>query len=253
MKKITFISLLFIAILGFGKDLPAYVAQFDKDLAIQLYEDELTHSDNIGETYQALADLYNKTGEIGLAEDCYRHLIMIQDGSENIYKTYLKFLYENSSYKQVRTILKEKNFDQEWGRLFMAKSYFMEGIFDSSLVFASELPESQAGKIQRLSQEGLELKYRSPALGGIMSAIIPGSGKIYAGRLLDGIQALSVVAAPAYNAYYHFAKNGKTSVQGWIWTAVASWFYLSDIYGSVKAVYEYNEMQKFRIIERYEP
>jgi tetratricopeptide (TPR) repeat protein len=253
MKKITFISFLLIAVLAFGTGLPAYVAQFDKDLAIQLYEDELTHSDNIGETYQALADLYNNTGEIGLAEDCYRHLIMIHKSSDNIYKTYLNFLYENSSYNQVRTILREKSLDQEWGRLFMAKSYFKEGKFDSTLVFSKGLPEINVGQLQRLSLEGLEIKYRSPALGGIMSAIIPGSGKMYAGRLLDGIQAFSIVAAPAYNAYYHFAKNGNTSVRAWIWTAVASWFYISDIYGSIKAVHEYNEMQKFKIIERYEP
>ena len=99
-------------------------------------------------------------------------------------------------------IVKIENFDHNWSRLLVAKSYFKEGYFDSTLVFSKGLPEIDAGQLQRLSLEGLEIKYRSPALGGIMSAIIPGSGKMYAGRLLDGIQALSIVAAPAYHAYY---------------------------------------------------
>lgn len=252
MKKIIFTLMLLIVISAFGEDLPAYIAQFDQDLAIKLYREELKKTNNNADTYQALADLYNKTGEIGLAEDCYRHLITINDGSEDVYRNYLTFLYENASFKRLRGIVKVENFNHEWSRLLVAESYFKEGFFDSTLVFSKGLPEIDAGQLQRLSLEGLEIKYRSPALGGIMSAIIPGSGKMYAGRLLDGIQALSIVAAPAYNAYYHFAKNGKTSVRAWIWTAVASWFYLSDIYGSIKAVNEYNEMQKLKIIVRYE-
>jgi TM2 domain-containing membrane protein YozV len=103
-----------------------------------------------------------------------------------------------------------------------------------------------------LSLEGLAIKDRSPFLAGVMSAVIPGSGKMYAGRFWDGLQAFSMVVAPAYNAYYHFKTKGMKTFEGWLWTSVASWFYLSDIYGSVKATLEYNDMQRFKIIEKLE-
>lgn len=235
-----------------ANDLPAYVAEFDKELAIQLYNDQIRNGNKEADNYQALADLYGKTGKIGLAEDCYRHLIEIHNGSENIYRSYLDFLYENGSYVKLRHIINNKDYQKDWSRLLLAKSYFKEGKFDSSLAISKNLPEDLGGSLYRFSLDGAAIKNRSPILGGIMSAVIPGSGKIYAGRLMDGMQAFSVVLAPAYNAYYHFRKTGTTSVRAWIWTAVASWFYLSDIYGSVKAVQEYNQMQKLKIIERYE-
>ena len=251
MKQIIFTLLLCFTFL-YASELPAYVAKYDKSLAIELYEKELKNGRNLNGTYQALAGLYNETGKIGLAEDCYRHLLEINEGSHAIYRSYLEFLYMNQHYDKLRTVVQDNGFDQSWSQFLVASSYFKEGKFDSSFVISKTLSEEIGGKLKRYSIEGNELKYRSPALGGIMSTFIPGSGKIYAGRLLDGLQAFSVVAASAYNAYYHFSETGPKSVQAWIWTAVASWFYLSDIYGSVKAVHEYNELQKFKIIERYE-
>lgn len=250
MKKYILILLLCISLI-FADDLPDYVAQFDKNLAIELYKKEIEDGNDLSGTYRALAELYNTTGKTELAEDCYRHLIVIHKESENIYRLYLDFLYENGSYAKVRHIIFEKGYKDDWSDYLAARSYFHESKFDSSLKISKNLPAELAGRLYSFSLEGTEQKYRSPALGGIMSAIIPGSGKIYAGRLLDGIQAFSVVAAPAYNAYYHFRKTGSGSVQAWIWTAVASWFYLSDIYGSVKSVKEYNEMMKLGLIERY--
>ncbi len=251
MKK-TILIILLCFVVAYANDLPAYIAKYDKELAIELYNAQLPENKGSTVIYKALAGLYDQTGQIGLAEDCYRHLLKIENGSPDIYRSYLEFLFQNHDYDKLRAIIRENEFSQDWSQYLVANSYFKEGKFDSSLAVSMKLPEDMGGKLKRYSLEGCELTYRSPALGGIMSTIIPGSGKIYAGRLMDGFQAFSVVAAPAYNAYYHFSKNGPGSVQAWIWTAVASWFYLSDIYGSVKAVREYNDLQKLKIIERYE-
>jgi tetratricopeptide (TPR) repeat protein len=249
------IIILFLIIFSFAvaSELPAYVAKYDQDLAIELYRKELSDGNETQENYQALADLYDRTGKVGLAEDCYRHLIDIRNGDEQIYRNYLTFLYQNARYPRLRQVVNENKIDTDWSKLLFAESYFQEGLFDSSFAFSEKLPNKLGVELKSLSLEGMELTYRSPALGGIMSTLIPGSGKIYAGRLLDGMQAFTVVLAPAYNAYYHFAKTGSSSVQAWIWTAVATYFYLSDIYGSVKAVREYNDMLKLQVIERYAP
>lgn len=252
MKKLLIVFIISF-IFAFAGDLSAYIAKYDKELAIELYNEELSEDTENVQIYKAMVELYRETGKIGLAEDCYRHLLRIDNGAEGTYKNYLQFLYDNASYEKLRMIIQVKGFEEDWSNILIAESYFKEAKFDSSMLFTRMLPQDRVQLLQALSLEGMDIKYRSPALGGIMSVIIPGSGKIYAGRLFDGLQAFTVVAAPAYNAYYHFSKNGPASVQAWIWTAVASWFYLSDIYGSVKAVHEYNEMQELKIIERYEP
>lgn len=252
MKKCLITLVLFLVTFALANDLPAYVAQFDHELAIELYKKDIQAGNDHDENYSALARLYDQTGKVGLAEDCYRHLIEIKADEES-YRSYIDFLYHNEFYSELRHTIKVRDLAYDWSDFIYAQSYFKEGKFDSSLVFAQGLAPDMGEKLVRYSMKGTELKYRSPALGGIMSVFIPGSGKVYAGRFLDGMQAFTVVLAPAYNAYYHFAKNGTRSVQGWIWAAVASYFYLSDIYGSVKAVREYNEMLKLNLIERYAP
>ncbi len=232
----------------FAGELEAYIARYDKPLAIEIYRQKLNDEESREESCRALARLYEESGRNAAADTCYRALLSWHPGDTEIRRNYIGFLYGSGDYVRLRSVLKETPFDPEWSQSYRARSYFREGLFDSSFALGTELAHLDDGKLMRLSREGLDLSLRSPVLGGLMSAVIPGSGKVYAGRWMDGLQAFSMIAAPAYNAYYHFSKNGAGSVRGWIWAAVGAWFYLSDIYGSVKAVNDYNAMQKNKVI-----
>lgn len=249
MKK-TIVIILCMFTLVVADPLADYISQFDKSLAIDLLEQTLEVQGENPSILGQLAGLYKDVGKIGLAADSYRHLLNIGQASQELYKDYMNLLLDIGAYKKIRITVNTFYPNEPWSRDLLARSYFYEGKFDTSLSLAKKLNSDIAPKLAELSLEGLNLKPRSAFLGGTMSAIIPGSGKIYAGKFRDGIQALSMTVAPAYNAYYHFKKTGVKSFQGWLWTAVTSWFYLSDIYGSIKAVQEYNEMQKFKVIEK---
>ena len=251
MKKIIVCFLFFTLVLT-ASSLEEYIANFDKELAIEMYERSLSSSQDSLKIYVQLAQLYQETGKIGLARDAYSQLLSFNHVSESTYQHYLTFLFSLGEYSEVRRSIRSKYNEKEWGQEFIAKSYFFEAKFDSSIQFAQALQTPLSQKMINLSHEGLALHNRSPFLAGAMSAIIPGSGKMYAGRFWDGLQAFSMVVAPAYNAYDHFKTKGIKTFEGWLWTSVATWFYLSDIYGSVKACYEYNEMQRFKIIEKLE-
>ena len=251
MKTICFLFMIMVLSPLFSADLPAYVAEFDKSLAIELYRAELPQSADKERIYRSLAHLYVETGQTGLAEDCYRHLIRIGDGEA--YRDYTAFLYDHAMYEKLRHTIRDAGLEGAAYRLLTAESYFREAHFDSCRTIAMSLSSEKAEELLRLSGRGLGIPLRSPLLGGAMSALVPGSGKMYAGRWMDGVQAFSMVAAPAFNAWYHFDKKGVRSVRGWIWSTAALWFYLSDIYGSVKAVREYNEAQKFKIVREYQP
>ena len=244
--------LLFFTIMLSASSLEEYVANFDKDLAIEMYVRSLNGTQDSLNVYYQLAQLYQETGKIGLARDAYTHLLSYGDFSESKYKNYMAFLFTLGEYSEVRQSIISNYNEKEWGQELIAKSYFFEAKFDSTIQFAQVLQTPLSQKMINLSNEGLAIKDRSPFLAGAMSAIIPGSGKMYAGRFWDGLQAFSMVVAPAYNAYYHFKSKGIKTFEGWLWTSVATWFYLSDIYGSVKATYEYNDMQRFKIIEKLE-
>ncbi len=249
MKKAIMIILSMLSIL-IADPLADYISQFDKDLAIDLFEKSLESQGENPNILAKLAGLYKDVGKIGLAADSYRHLLSKKEVSKEHYKDYMNLLLDIGAYKQIRYTASRFYPEETWSKDLIAKTYFYEGKFDTSLTFARELDSEVGHKLVSLSFEGLELKPRSAFLGGAMSAIIPGSGKMYAGRFWDGLQAFSMTVAPAYNAYYHFNKTGVKSFQGWLWTAVTSWFYLSDIYGSIKAVQEYNDTQKYKVIEK---
>ena len=86
-----------------------------------------------------------------------------------------------------------------------------------------------------------DLNYKSPVTAGIMSGIIPGSGKFYTKNWQDGIIAFLFVSVNAWQAYRGFNKYGKKSAYGWIFGTLSAGFYISNIFGSVKAAKKYNK------------
>jgi TM2 domain-containing membrane protein YozV len=80
-----------------------------------------------------------------------------------------------------------------------------------------------------------------------MSAIIPGSGKIYVGETGDGIVAFITTTVFAFIAYDNF-KAGHTT-RAWIWTSVAALFYAGNVYGSVAAAQVHNAKITFEFNE----
>lgn len=83
-----------------------------------------------------------------------------------------------------------------------------------------------------------EPPYKNGTVAGIMSAIIPGSGKIYVGEIGDGIVAFITTTVFAFIAYDNFQAGHNT--RAWIWTGVATLFYAGNIYGSVAAAQVHN-------------
>jgi hypothetical protein len=81
---------------------------------------------------------------------------------------------------------------------------------------------------------------KSPFAAACLSGIIPGMGKIYAGRYWDGFVSFLLVAANSWQAYRGFSKYGVNSAYGWTFGGLALGFYGGNIYGSVKAAQQYN-------------
>ncbi len=103
-----------------------------------------------------------------------------------------------------------------------------------------------------ITEDALSQSYKSPLLAGLMSAAIPGSGKIYAGNWADGLLAMSIVGVSAWQAYRGFEKRGTESVYGWLYSAIGGAFYIGNIYGSIKETNRYNHIKKSRIRIRVE-
>ena len=94
------------------------------------------------------------------------------------------------------------------------------------------------------AHEGQQLPRKNSTLAGLYSAIIPGTGKFYCGRTIDGIQSLATVGVLGWQSYTGFRDNGIASLKGWIFGVIGGIFYLGNIYGSVVAAEIHNEEQE---------
>lgn len=93
-----------------------------------------------------------------------------------------------------------------------------------------------------------ELKFhKSPTFGGIMSAVIPGSGQIYSGRTKDGINAFLLNLLLIGGSVKAF--KGNENVTGASLATVGLFFYLGNVFGGVSAAEKYNEEEGRKIIE----
>lgn len=94
----------------------------------------------------------------------------------------------------------------------------------------------QQQNFEEYSHRLQEVGGKSPAVAGLMSAVIPGSGKIYAGRRGDGISTFLQVAVfgglfaeSAINAGFNHPRT-------WISGSALGVFYSANIWGSVVSV-----------------
>ena len=77
---------------------------------------------------------------------------------------------------------------------------------------------------------------KKPWKAGLMSTIIPGSGKMYNGQTWQGVSVLLTLSVIGLQAFDGFHKNGINSVRGWAYTGLFSVFYVGNIWGSVVGV-----------------
>jgi TM2 domain-containing membrane protein YozV len=140
------------------------------------------------------------------------------------------------------------------GRIVVAMDYLYLGDFENaqkwscgpatSEVFTTKDTLSEYdGTITRLCENiksTESLAFKSKLVAGFYSSLIPGTGKIYCGRIADGIYSFLIVGLTAWQAYDGFSDDGVRSTKGWVFGTLGAGFYLANIYGSVIAVELHN-------------
>jgi TM2 domain-containing membrane protein YozV len=104
--------------------------------------------------------------------------------------------------------------------------------------FISPFDVEERNSVSSFYDYKVEPPYKSPALAGVFSAIIPGSGKMYVGDWGDGITALVVTSLFVFLAYDNF--NADHNTRAWIFTGLGAFFYAGNIYGSISSAQIFN-------------
>jgi tetratricopeptide (TPR) repeat protein len=104
--------------------------------------------------------------------------------------------------------------------------------------------------LREIGSQGTSLRYKTPAVAGALSAVLPGSGKLYAHRGLDGLYSLLLVGVTAWQAYEGYRKDGLLSVRCATFGTLGCAFYTGNVYGSVIAARQFNASKRAVLAER---
>lgn len=161
--------------------------------------------------------------EIGV---CYSLMDSFMVSNKVLESYFLNHLIENPRVNQLRTLNHMQG--QEWAK--------------ARDLLNGTMPNSR--DIFFLLEKGENLPEKNRFVSGMLSAVIPGSGKYYCERPMDGFHSFVTTGIATWQAYEGFKEDGIHSVKGWIFGVLGGLFYLGNIYGSVVAADIYNEEQE---------
>jgi tetratricopeptide (TPR) repeat protein len=99
-------------------------------------------------------------------------------------------------------------------------------------------------ELSALAAKGAETRRKSPFLAGLLSTLLPGLGKMYAGELADGLFSTASIGLLAGLTVLGFRDGGVRSVRGWTYGSLAAVFYLGNIYGSAASAVRTNSRRE---------
>jgi len=221
------------------------------DLAVQEFERCAFLKPDDRESYLYLIKIYRKSNSFDKAFKTFQRFtgkLNFEDLDATFGLEYLKLLVKNGKYQdaavfQNRSPVLTNNPDYKLSTLLLRKEWKEAWKYQSSL----KIPINKS--LVEISNQGILLKKKSPVLAGLLSACIPGSGKVYAGRWKDGIISFLMTTSAAFISIRGF-NNNKNSFYPWALGSMALVYYSGNIYGSSQAAIKYNKLREDELVEK---
>lgn len=165
--------------------------------------------------------------------------------------------YEKAQQIFIQMDITEKSFlplvNLEFAGIEMLKgNWTLAGEKLDAIDLTNPVLNEQIIALKAISAKNGERRSKSPVLAGIMSGIVPGSGKIYAGKTGAGIASFVGNVGFGLITWENYNKRGLTNPKTLIFGSLFALNYFSNIYGSVLTVKvsenEYNKNLQNQIL-----
>ncbi|MBI4723183.1 MAG: hypothetical protein HY769_09375 [Candidatus Stahlbacteria bacterium] len=115
--------------------------------------------------------------------------------------------------------------------------------------FSKIMNKAWQSKIETHYSKLLTLPHKSPLVAGLLSTIVPGSGRIYSNRWGDGVFAFLFTVGSFALAHHYYSADNHIAAIGFSGLGVL--FYLGDIYGSCESAKLYNEKVFYEELDKF--
>ncbi|GAB6282411.1 MAG: hypothetical protein STSR0008_11560 [Ignavibacterium sp.] len=119
-----------------------------------------------------------------------------------------------------------------------------EKILENNINKVSNLNYNEKEKIKSLISFKVKPNYKNPIKAGVLSTLLPGSGKIYTKNYGDGITAFLLTSLFTFLSIDNF--NSDHNFKGYLFGGIGLFFYSGNIYGSVTSTKIYNAKKDFK-------
>jgi len=206
--------------------------------------------------WHQLALCYFKAGEYQKALTIYNRLIKsfpLAEPKEDIFYEAAFANFKIAEFEECIKLIDELALQQDLlppffilrgsAYLLLGKDNQAVSDFTTYLAFPDAMDRVKVENLLELINKSAKENRLNPFLAGLFSSLIPGLGRIYAGRTEDGLVSFLLVGGCAALAFYSFSREGTNSLAGWIYVGLGSLFYISNIWGSVVAAEQANGQQ----------
>jgi TM2 domain-containing membrane protein YozV len=200
--------------------------------------------------YLKIGNCFSMLNRIDESQKYYKHCLEAKDNPEIYNRALINFgflLFRQAQYRDSIFFLKNNKLSSENEKintLILANYLCLEDKNKVKTRFA-DFKKEKKNYLKGLDQfmaAKIKLKSKSPLLAGLMSAIIPGTGRLYTGRVKEGLLSLISLAATSYLAYEGFRDKGIKSFKGWLFSSISVFLYIGNIHGAVVSAKLTNQM-----------
>lgn len=221
------------------------------DLAVREFERCVFLKSDDREAFTYLFKIHRKENAFDKAIDCYKRYA----GNLNFSKMdtvfgseYFKLLIQNEKYHDAESFLDanpvfKSDINLKVSTILLRKEW--KNAYQYSTQGNRQINKS----LTEITLQGIALRKKSPALAGIFSAVLPGSGKAYAGRWKDGIISFLMTSTAAFVAVRGFNKNPH-NFYPWAMGTISAIYYSGGIYGSAQAAKKHNKNKEDELVNK---
>jgi hypothetical protein len=96
-------------------------------------------------------------------------------------------------------------------------------------------------KLIEYAEKLMSYKPKSPAIAALLSTLFPGAGKVYAGKIGEGISSFLIVSTLGLISYENYRKDGIYNFKTILFSGITSIYYGGNIVGSYYSAIEKNK------------
>jgi TM2 domain-containing membrane protein YozV len=187
---------------------------------------------------------FSTIGDCNKAKSFFLKINQNSEYYENAKLELLKILFLQEKYSELRESVKLDRQNKSAGTKLFYFTYLKDNEKLPDLKeFIKPFDAIMKDDVTILYETKTNPPNKSPLTSAILSALIPGAGKLYTGEISDGIFALITTGVFSFLAYDNF--NADHNFRGWLFSSLAAGFYAGNVYGSYASAQMYNVRIKY--------